>query len=165
MLLLLLILLSFCYHYYYEFSICNNLFFWMKMANRFSGKSSFNKLSLLIGVPLKSIQVNEWNKKKIRSIGTFAKKQRQQDQQLNFESENKRGWSYLEFICYIIVWNIWKLKKFLLCVFGFANLDICWSWLMAVFILVCCTLFELFFWTTATTNLIRIFGWSSTLDF
>ena len=44
------------------------------MANRFSGKSSFNKLSLLIGVPLKSIQVNEWNKKKIRSIGTFAKK-------------------------------------------------------------------------------------------
>ena len=33
-----------------------------------------NKLSLLIGVPLKSIQVNEWNKKKIRSIGTFAKK-------------------------------------------------------------------------------------------
>ena len=104
-------------------------------------------------------------KKKIRSIGTFAKKQRQQDQQLNFESENKRGWSYLEFICYIIVWNIWKLKKFFLCVFGFANLDICWSWLMAVFILVCCTLFELFFWTTATTNLIRIFGWSSTLDF
>ena len=35
----------------------------MKMANRFSGKSSFNKLSLLIGVPLKSIQVKEWNKK------------------------------------------------------------------------------------------------------
>ena len=34
------------------------------MANRFSGKSSVNKLSLLIGVPLKSIQVNEWNKKK-----------------------------------------------------------------------------------------------------
>ena len=33
------------------------------MANRFSGKSSFNKLSLLIGVPLKSIQVKEWNKK------------------------------------------------------------------------------------------------------
>ena len=55
------------------------------MANRFSGKSSFNKLSLLVGVPLKSIQVNEWNKK-IRSIGTFVKKKRQ----LNFESENKR---------------------------------------------------------------------------
>ena len=54
MLLLLLILLSFCYHYYYEFSICNNLFFGMKIAKRFSGKSSFNKLSLLIGVPLKS---------------------------------------------------------------------------------------------------------------
>ena len=61
----------------------------MKLANRFSGKSSFNKLSLLIGVPLKSIQVNEWNKKKIRSIGTFVKKQQQQHQQLNFESENK----------------------------------------------------------------------------
>ena len=67
-------------------------------------------------------------------------------------------WGYLEFISYIIVWNIWKLKKFLSCAFGFANLDICWSRLMAVFILLCCTLFELFFWTTATTNLIRIFG-------
>ena len=33
------------------------------MANRFSGKSSLNKLSLLIGFPLKSIQVNEWNEK------------------------------------------------------------------------------------------------------
>ena len=158
MLLLLLILLSFCYHYYYEFSICNNLFFWMKMANRFSGKSSFNKLSLLIGVPLKSIQVNEWNKKKIRSIGTFAKKKTTTTSTTKFWKWEQKGWGYLEFICYIIVWNIWKLKKFLLCVFGFANLDICWSWLMAVFILVCCTLFELFFWTTATTNLIRIFG-------
>ena len=49
-------------------------------------------------------------------------------------------WAYLEFICYIIVWNIWKLKKFLMCTFGFANLDICWSRLMAVFILLCCTL-------------------------
>ena len=67
-------------------------------------------------------------------------------------------WGYLEFISYIIVRNIWKLKKFLSCAFGFANLDICWSRLMAVFILLCCTLFELFFWTTATTNLIRIFG-------
>ena len=65
---------------------------------------------------------------------------------------------YLEFISYIIVWNIWKLKKFLSCAFGFANWDICWSRLMAVFILLCYTLFELFFWTTATTNLIRIFG-------
>ena len=34
-------------------------------------------------------------------------------------------WGYLEFISYIIVWNIWKLKKFLSCAFGFANLDIC----------------------------------------
>ena len=67
-------------------------------------------------------------------------------------------WGYPEFISHIIVWNIWKLKKFLSCAFGFANLDICWSWLMAVFILLCCTLFGLFFWTTATTNLIRIFG-------
>ena len=56
------------------------------MANKFCGKSSFNKLSPLVGVPLKSIQVNEWNKK-IRSIGTFAKKKKRQ---LNFESENKR---------------------------------------------------------------------------
>ena len=34
-------------------------------------------------------------------------------------------WGYLEFISYIIVRNIWKLKKFLSCAFGFANLDIC----------------------------------------
>ena len=53
-------------------------------------------------------------------------------------------WGYLEFICCIIVWNIWKLKKFLLCAFGFANLDICWSRLMAVFILLCCTLWIIF---------------------
>ena len=54
----------------------------------------------------------------------MRKKKEQQHQQRNFESENKRGWGYLEFICYIIVWNIWKLKKFLMCAFGFANLDI-----------------------------------------
>ena len=173
MLLLLLILLSFCYHYYYEFSICNNLFFWMKMANRFSGKSSFNKLSLLIGVPLKSIQVNEWNKKNKINRNICEKTTTTTTSTTKFwkweQKTIKVGrtpiWGYLEFICYIIVWNIWKLKKFLLCAFGFANLDICWSWLMAVFILVCCTVFELFFWTTATTNLIRTFGWSSTLDF
>ena len=29
----------------------------MKMTNRFSGKIKFNKLLLVIGVPLKSIQV------------------------------------------------------------------------------------------------------------
>ena len=34
------------------------------MTNMFSGKTSFNKLLLLIGVPLKSIQVKEWNNKK-----------------------------------------------------------------------------------------------------
>ena len=34
-------------------------------------------------------------------------------------------WGYLEFISYIIVSNIWKLKTFLMCAFGFANLDIC----------------------------------------
>ena len=61
------------------------------MANRFSGKSSFNKLSLLIGVPLKSIQVNEWNKKNKINMNICEKKQQQQQhQQLNFESENKR---------------------------------------------------------------------------
>ena len=112
------------------------------MANRFSGKSSFNKLSLLVGVPLKSIQVNEWNKK-IRSIGTFVKKKRQ----LNFESENKRHKSrenpnlglprvHMLYNCLEYL----KLKKFLMCAFGFANLDICWSQLMAVFILLCYTL-------------------------
>ena len=138
MLLLLLILLSFCYHYYYEFNICNNLFFWMKMANRFSGKSSFNKLSLLIGVPLKSIQVKEWNKK-IRSIGTSVKKKKKKLLN-NIKVGRTPIWGYLEFICYIIFWNIWKLKKFLMCAYGFANLDICWSRLMAVFILLCCTL-------------------------
>ena len=111
--------------------------------------------------------------KKIRSVGTFVKKTTTTTSTTKFwkweQKTIKVGrtpiWGYLEFICYIIVWNIWKLKKFLLCAFGFANLDICWSQLMAVFILVCCTLFELFFWTTATTNLIRIFDWSSTSDF
>ena len=101
--------------------------------------------------------------KKMWSIGTFMKKII-----WKWVRKTKVGrtpiWGYLEFISYIIVRNIWKLKKFLLCAFGFANLDICWSRLMAVFILLCCTLFELFFWTTATTNLIRIFGKSSTLD-
>ena len=43
------------------------------MTNRFSGKISFKKLLLFIGVPLKSIQVKEWNKK-MWSIGTFMKK-------------------------------------------------------------------------------------------
>ena len=119
----------------------------------------------LVFLSNRSKLTSETKKKNKINRNICEKKQQQQHQQLNFESENKRGWSYLEFICYIIVWNIWKLKKFLLCAFGFANLDICWSCLMAVFILVCCTLFELFFWTTATTNLIRIFGWSSTLDF
>ena len=33
------------------------------MTNRFSGKIRFNKLLLVIGVPLKSIQVKEWNEK------------------------------------------------------------------------------------------------------
>ena len=119
------------------------LFFWMKMANRFSGKSSFNKLSLLIGVPLKSIQVKEWNKK-IRSIGTFVKKKKKKRQLNNIKVGRTPIWGYLEFICYIIFWNIWKLKKFLMCAYGFANLDICWSRLMAVFILLCCTLWIIF---------------------
>ena len=35
------------------------------MTNRFSGRISFNKLLFLIGVPLKSIQVKEWNKKNV----------------------------------------------------------------------------------------------------
>ena len=37
------------------------------MTNRFSGKISFNKLLFLIGVPLNSIQVKEWNKKNVIS--------------------------------------------------------------------------------------------------
>ena len=55
------------------------------MTNRFSGKISFNKLLFLIGVPLKSIQVKEWNKKNVinRSINLWKKL-------LNFESEYKR---------------------------------------------------------------------------
>ena len=157
MLLLLLILLSFCYHYYYEFNICNNLFFWMKMTNRFSGKSRFNKLLLLIGVPLRSIQVKEWNKKNVINRNIYEKNNLKVSTK-DIKVGRTPIWGYLEFISYIIVRNIWKLKKFLSCAFGFANLDICWSRLMAVFILLCCTLFELFFWTTATTNLIRIFG-------
>ena len=59
------------------------------MASRFSGKSSFNKLSLLIGVPLKSIQVKEWNKKN-KINRNICEKKKQQQQQLNFESEYKR---------------------------------------------------------------------------
>ena len=35
------------------------------MTNRFSGKISFKKLLFLIGVPLNSIQVKEWNKKNV----------------------------------------------------------------------------------------------------
>ena len=58
------------------------------MANRFSGKSSFNKLSLLVGVPLKSIQVNEWNKK--NKIHRNICEKKKQQQHLNFESEYKR---------------------------------------------------------------------------
>ena len=31
------------------------------MTNRIYGKSRFNKLLLLIGIPLKSIEVKDWN--------------------------------------------------------------------------------------------------------
>ena len=44
------------------------------MSNRFSGNNSFNKLLLLIGVPLKSIQVKEWNKKNVISRNISEKK-------------------------------------------------------------------------------------------
>ena len=135
----------------------------MKMTNRFSGKSRFNKLLLLIGDPLRSIQVKEWNKKNVINRNIYEKNNLKVSTK-DIKVGRTPIWGYLEFISYIIVRNIWKLKKFLSCAFGFANLDICWSRLMAVFILLCCTLFELFFWTTATTNLIRIFGKSSTLD-
>ena len=135
----------------------------MKMTNRFSGKSRFNKLLLLIGDPLRSIQVKEWNKKNVINRNIYEKNNLKVSTK-DIKVGRTPIWGYLEFISYIIVRNIWKLKKFLSCAFGFANLDICWSWLMAVFILVCCTLFELFFWTTATTNLFRIFGKFSTLD-
>ena len=71
------------------------------MTNTFSGKSSFNKLLLLIGVPLKSIQVKEWNKKNLINRNIYEKKLN------NFESEYKRHKSgenpnlgYLEFIYY-----------------------------------------------------------------
>ena len=129
----------------------------MKMTNRFSAKSRFNKLLLLIGVPLRSIQVKEWNKKNVINRNIYEKNNLKVSTK-DIKVGRTPIWGYLEFISYIIVRNIWKVKKFLSCAFGFANLDICWSRLMAVFILLCCTLFELFFWTTATTNLIRIFG-------
>ena len=54
------------------------------MTNGFSGKISFNKLLLLLGAPLKSIQVKEWNKKKCDQQEHLWKKQ------LNFESKYKR---------------------------------------------------------------------------
>ena len=44
------------------------------MTNRFSGKINFNKLLLLIGVPLKSIQVKEWNKKNVINRNIYEKK-------------------------------------------------------------------------------------------
>ena len=44
------------------------------MTDRFSGKISFKKLLLLIGVPLKSIQVKEWNKKNVINRNIYEKK-------------------------------------------------------------------------------------------
>ena len=82
--------------------------------------------------------------KKIRSIGTLFCEKKKKWQLNNIKVGRTPIWGYLEFICYIIFWNIWKLKKFLMCAYGFANLDICWSRLMAVFILLCCTLWIIF---------------------
>ena len=67
--------------------------------------------------------------KKMWSIGTLILKVSRKDKKVG----RTQIWGYLEFMCYIIVWNIWKLtEKFLLCAFGFANLDICWSRLMGI---------------------------------
>ena len=44
------------------------------MTNRFSGKVRFNKLLLVIGVPLKSVQVKELNEKKWINRNIYEKK-------------------------------------------------------------------------------------------
>ena len=82
------------------------------MTDRFSGKISFKKLLLLIGVPLKSIQVKEWNKKNVINRNIYEKK----NWLLKLSTKDiKVGrnpvWGYLEFKYYITVWNIRKLKN------------------------------------------------------
>ena len=86
------------------------------MTYMFSGKTSFNKLFLLIGVPLKSIQVKEWNNKKNVIYRKIYEKQKQLNFILKVSTKDiKVGrtqiWGYLEFIYYIIAWNIRKLKN------------------------------------------------------
>ena len=91
------------------------------VTNGFSGKSKFNKVLLLILLVFLSNRFkleSEVNKNVInRNINLWEKKQ----QQLNFESEYKGhkigenpnlGLSRV----HEIVWNIWKLKKFFVCV-------------------------------------------------
>ena len=114
------------------------------VTNGFSGKSKFNKFLLFILLVFLSNRFklkSEINKKLIWSIGTliYGKKK-----QLNLPRVHE------------IVWNIWKLKKFFVCVW------ICRLRYLLISInghsYFSVALFELFFWKTATTNLIRIFN-------
>ena len=90
------------------------------MTNGFSGKSKFNKFLLLILLVFLSNRFklkSEINKNVInRNINLWKKKK-----QLNFESEYKghKSGENPNFALprvHEIVWNIWKLKKFFVCV-------------------------------------------------
>ena len=88
------------------------------MTNGFSGKSKFNKFLLLILLVFLSNRFklkSEINKNVInRNINLWIKKQ------LHFESEYKghKSGENPNFALprvYEIVWNMWKLKKFFVC--------------------------------------------------
>ena len=131
------------------------------VTNGFSGKSNFNKFLLFILLVFLSNRFklkSEINKKLMWSMGTliYGKKK-----QLNFESEYKghkigENPNLVLPRVHEIVWNIWKLKNFFLCVW------ICRLRYLLISInghsYFSVALFELFFWKTATTNLIRIFN-------
>ena len=122
-------------------------FFLIKMTNGFSGKSKFNKFLLLILLVFLSNRFklkSEINKNVInRNINLWIKKQ------LNFESEYKghKSGENPNFALprvHEIVWNIWKLKKFFVCVW------ICRLRYLLISInghsYFSVALFELFFW-------------------
>ena len=124
-----------------------NIFFLIKMTNGFSGKSKFNKFLLLILLVFLSNRFklkSEINKNVInRNINLWIKKQ------LNFESEYKghKSGENPNFALprvHEIVWNIWKLKKFFVCVW------ICRLRYLLISIngysYFSVALFELFFW-------------------
>ena len=110
-----------------------NTFFWIKMTNGFSSKSKFNKFLLLILLVFLSNRFKlkgEINKNLInRNINLWIKKQ------LNFESEykgHKSGENPNFALEFMKLSGISGSSKNFLCVFGFADLDICWSRLTGI---------------------------------